>query len=113
MSLPEAVDAAARPECEHYWAHHCYDGLSVRLCQLCHEPDWADVRQQQAEAAAAERERLAAVIPAARFRQLADWFDTDDEFKVAMFPETWSPRRAHDVQDDLRKFADALDEPPA
>jgi len=56
---------------------------------------------------AAERERLAAVIPPQRFRDLAAWFDTDDEFKVAMFPETW-PRRGHDVQDDLRRFADAL-----
>jgi hypothetical protein len=59
--------------------------------------------------AAGERARLAAVIPAARFRKLADWFDTDDEFKTTMFPETW-PRRGHEVQGDLRKFADSLDE---
>ena len=38
---------------------------------------------------------------------LADWFDTDDEFRVAMFPEKW-PSRDHEVQDDLRKFADLL-----
>jgi hypothetical protein len=42
--------AAAKPDCEHYWAYHVYDGLSVRLCQLCHEPDWADVRGQLEEA---------------------------------------------------------------
>ena len=47
-----------KPACEHYWADHCYDGLSVRLCQLCHEPDWDDLRRQLAEAAA-EREACA------------------------------------------------------
>ena len=41
---------AAKPACEHYWASHCYSGLSVRLCQLCHEPDWEDFRGQLAEA---------------------------------------------------------------
>jgi hypothetical protein len=51
-----------RPECEHYWVDHCYDGLSVRLCWLCHEPDWADVRRQMNEAAAAERERIYAEL---------------------------------------------------
>ena len=57
--------------------------------------------------AAAERAKLAAVITPDRFRLLADWFDTDDEFKVATFPGTW-PHRDHEVQDDLRKFADLL-----
>ena len=55
----------------------------------------------------AGRAKLAAVITPERFRLLADWFDTDDEFKVATFPGTW-PSRDHDVQDDLRKFADLL-----
>ena len=54
---------AAKPECEHYWAFHCYGGLSVRLCQTCHEPDWDDVRGQLGEAerkgVKAERERIA------------------------------------------------------
>jgi hypothetical protein len=49
--------AAARPVCEHYWADHCYDGLSVRLCQLCHEPDWDDQRRQLAAAAGTGRPR--------------------------------------------------------
>jgi hypothetical protein len=58
---------------------------------------------------AAERERLSAVMSPEQFRKLADWFDTDDEFKEAMFPETWSPGdRKDDVQQDLRKFADLL-----
>lgn len=48
----------ARPVCDHSWAYHVYDGLSVRLCQLCHEPDWEDVRGELAAAAAAERERI-------------------------------------------------------
>ena len=53
---------------------------------------------------------MTAVIPPAYFRMLADWFDTDDEFKEAMFPETWSPgARQDDVQRDLRRFADLLD----
>ncbi len=60
---PGAVQAAAREPCEHYWASHCYGGLSVRLCQLCHEPDWGDLRGQLAEAerkgTLAERERCA------------------------------------------------------
>jgi hypothetical protein len=56
---------------------------------------------------AAERAKLAAIISPDRFRLLADWFDTDDEFKVATFPGTW-PHRDHEVQDDLRKFADLL-----
>jgi hypothetical protein len=58
--------------------------------------------------AAAERERLSAAIPPERFRLIADWFDTDDEFKAAMFPETWT-ERGHETQDDLRKFASLLD----
>jgi len=53
---------AAKPECEHYWASLCFGGLSVRLCQLCHEPDWDDVRRQHAESVRAgilsERQRL-------------------------------------------------------
>ena len=63
-----------------------------------------------AEAVAAERERLAAVISPDQFRKLADWFDTDDEFKTTMFPETWPPgSRAPEVQSDLRRFADLLE----
>lgn len=50
---------AARPACEHYWAYHCYGGMSVRLCQTCHEPDWDSVRAGLEAAAAAERERIA------------------------------------------------------
>lgn len=64
-----------------------------------------------AAVAAAERERLAAVIPPDQFRMLADWFDTDDEFKITMFPETWT-ERGSDTQDDLRKFADLLEGVP-
>jgi hypothetical protein len=67
----------------------------------------SEIRLAIAAAVTAERERLAGTIGPDRFRQMADWFDTDDEFKVAMFPETW-PERAHDLQDDLRKFADLL-----
>ena len=44
--------AEAKPACEHYWADHCYGGLSVRLCQFCHEPDWDDLRRQLTEARA-------------------------------------------------------------
>jgi hypothetical protein len=58
----------------------------------------------------AERERLGAVISPDQFRKLADWFDTDDEFKTTMFPETWPPgSRAPEVQSDLRRFADLLE----
>ena len=54
---------AAKPVCEHYWASHVHDGLSVRLCQLCHEPDWDNLRAELAKAAAAERERLRTEMP--------------------------------------------------
>jgi hypothetical protein len=61
-----------------------------------------------------ERQRLAAVISPEQFRKVAEWFDVDDEFKEAMFPETWSPAsRKDDVQQDLRKFADLLDGEPS
>jgi hypothetical protein len=63
-----------------------------------------------AAVAAAERERLAAVIQPDQFRMLADWFDTDDEFKITMFPGTWQ-KRGTETQDDLRKFAALLEEP--
>jgi hypothetical protein len=53
-----AIPPEAKAACEHYWAYHCYDGLSVRLCQLCHEPDWDDVRAEQRKAATAERDRI-------------------------------------------------------
>lgn len=66
-----------------------------------------------AEALAAERQRLTAVISPAQFRKLADWFDTDDEFKSTMFPETWPPgSRKNEVQQDLRRFASVLDGEP-
>ena len=42
-------------------------------------------------------------------RQLADWFDVDDEFKTTMFPATW-PQRGNEVQTDLRRWADLLRE---
>jgi hypothetical protein len=59
---------------------------------------------------AAVLERLRAVIPPEQFRAMADWFDTDDEFKMSMFPETWpAGSRGHETQDDLRKFADLLE----
>jgi hypothetical protein len=41
---------AAQPGCEHSWAFHLYGGLSARLCQFCHEPDWDDLRGQLEEA---------------------------------------------------------------
>jgi hypothetical protein len=53
---------------------------------------------------------LVAIIPPERFRQMADWFDGDDAFKTAMFPETW-PHRNNEVQRDLRKFAEVLEFP--
>lgn len=62
----------------------------------------------RAERAQGALSRLAAVIPPERFRKLADWFDTDDKFKVTWFPETW-PSRGSETQDDLRKFAALLE----
>ena len=56
------------------------------------------------------RAKFAAVMSPDQLRLLADWFDTDDEFKETMFPETWSPgSRSDEVQRDLRRFADLLD----
>jgi hypothetical protein len=42
----------AKPECDHFYASHCYRGMSVRLCQFCHEPDWDDVARELAAARA-------------------------------------------------------------
>jgi hypothetical protein len=36
----------ARAVCEHFYASHCYRGMSVRLCMTCHEPDWDDLAGQ-------------------------------------------------------------------
>ena len=58
--------AAAAPVCDHYWAHHVHGGLSVRLCQFCHEPDWEDLAGQLGEAERkgelAERQRIYGVL---------------------------------------------------
>jgi hypothetical protein len=57
---------AAKQHCEHYWAFHCFGGLTIRLCQVCHEPDWEDFRGQHAEAVRqgilSERQRLSAGV---------------------------------------------------
>lgn len=54
-----------------------------------------------------ERQSIREQIPPERLEQLADWFDTDDEFKTTMFPETW-PTRGNEVQQDLRRWAKIL-----
>jgi hypothetical protein len=60
----------ARAVCEHFYASHCYRGMSVRLCMTCHEPDWDDLAGQLAEARASEitaepfREASLAPVPA-------------------------------------------------
>ena len=69
--------AEAQAVCEHYWAYHLYDGLSVRLCQLCHEPDWESVRGEREEAerkgALAERERIARFLEEPRALRSGSW----------------------------------------
>ena len=60
---------------------------------------------------AAERERIRQQIDPDRLDKLADWFDSDDEFKVAMFPGTW-PERGREVQADLRRWASVIREVP-
>lgn len=39
---------AAAPDCDHHWIGHLRGGepLSVRICSLCGEPDWDDLRRQ-------------------------------------------------------------------
>ena len=114
-AVPAEATAAAEP-CEHYWAYHCFDGLSVRLCQLCHEPDWDSVRADRAEiaaqAAAAEREllteaedalhsvamRLLTVSPAFK----TPYADRPDQSPWSIFigPQA---RRAHDLAQAIRR----------
>jgi hypothetical protein len=66
--------------------------------------------EERAEAAEAVLAALRDLIPPERFRDMAAWFDTDDEFKTAMSPGTWPPdSRGSKTQDDLRAFADLLD----
>jgi hypothetical protein len=36
----------ARAVCEHFFASHCFRGMHIRLCMLCHEPDWDDLEEQ-------------------------------------------------------------------
>lgn len=38
--------AEAAEVCEHYWAWYCHRGMSIRLCKLCHQPDWDDLALQ-------------------------------------------------------------------
>lgn len=42
--------AEARAVCDHFYASHCYRGMCVRLCMLCHAPDWDDLERQLAGA---------------------------------------------------------------
>ena len=73
-------------------------------------PVKAEAGQVPAGAAEARLAALCAAMPPSRFRDLADWFDTDDEFKSEMFPEQWPPgSRSSEQQDDLRRFADLLE----
>ena len=47
VQAPMTEDQAeARAVCEHFYASHCYRGMSVRLCMTCHEPDWDDLERQ-------------------------------------------------------------------
>jgi hypothetical protein len=32
--------------CEHHFISHVYRGMSIRLCQFCHQPDWNDLEEQ-------------------------------------------------------------------
>ena len=53
-SLRADADAQRQPEaravCEHFYASHCYRGMSIRLCMMCHQPDWDDLERQLREA---------------------------------------------------------------
>jgi len=49
--------------CEHFYASHCYRGMSVRLCMLCHEPDWDDLAGQMKAERADERARIRSLLP--------------------------------------------------
>lgn len=85
---------------------------AVLLADLARHAE--QIGKAAAAARARERQRIAAVISPEQFRKLAEWFDADDEFKEAMFPETWSPgSRQDDVQRDLRKVADLLEGDPS
>jgi hypothetical protein len=45
---PEAPadQCEAKPECEHFYHSLCYRGMSVRICQMCGDPDWDDLAEQ-------------------------------------------------------------------
>lgn len=42
------MNQATQNDCEHYYWAHIRGGepLSVRVCQLCRDIDWADLREQ-------------------------------------------------------------------
>ena len=37
--------AAAAVPCEHVWSSHCHNGVSARVCMLCHAPDLDAVKR--------------------------------------------------------------------
>lgn len=73
-------------------------------------PPDSDPLEDAYQAGLAEaRSRLTAVLTPAKFRLLADWFDADDALKREQFP-TLDRGQSDDVQRDLRRFADLLEQ---
>jgi hypothetical protein len=108
-ALRDRIADALWPLLEHAQAAAAGSHEGIRLWML----DCGQLVQKYRERAGAAEAKLAALavaIPPERFRAMADWFDTDDEFKMSMFPETWPlGSRTAETQDDLRRFADLLD----
>jgi hypothetical protein len=34
--------------CDHFFISHHYNGMAVRICQFCQQPDWDDLRAELA-----------------------------------------------------------------
>jgi len=49
VTVPVSGQPEARAVCEHFYASRCYQGMSIRLCMTCHEPDWDDLAEQLGE----------------------------------------------------------------
>ncbi len=47
MAGPAVSESQAdENKCQHYFTSHVHQGMSIRLCMFCHEPDWGDFREQ-------------------------------------------------------------------
>ena len=88
----EGNQCEARAACEHFYASHCYRGMSIRLCMTCHEPDWDDLAEQLAAASAVPSPPVAAIETTWTPEQIAEFRELFDAAMVSPGPLRVLPR---------------------